>query len=328
MKRIRNKKIEPLQKHPVFLYSKLDSNKLQEHLQITLHTGMEEEEKEELHLKDALTNQLCNIPLPNVEVLNESDVDEIKETVNTTKQKPIASIYKKPKEYIKYSEDVSNKYILSHEDYEYINNTGISIEDYMCAVNKINEENEKFVGNKENLAANLQNIDKNLLKYLQERLLLLYDDKDFNSYACFRKRIIKTARKSRKLELNCIEKLRKLWNEINMIKKLYDLSVTKFKNEIKMFETNNEILRNGIKILQKIGKKRKTRIINKIIGKDKKEKEELFYEKYGDEVFKDAWRLNQLKCLIQQNKLNEKDANEEAKFLYEFVKKEKARKSE
>ncbi|KAM0688594.1 hypothetical protein COBT_000145 [Conglomerata obtusa] len=303
LKRIRNKKIEPSQKHPIYLTSILDASRIQDHVQITLNTGMEEEEKEEVHLKTALTDQNVTIPIPHIE-------SNIKTTARP--------IFRKPKELIKHTQDVTNHYVLSEEDVNFINNSKISIEEFYVSIEKINEENEKYIGNKDHVLTD-ENINTEARKYLKDRLLLLYDDNGFNSYACFRKRIIKTARKSRKLEANCVDKLKRMWNEIITLKKLYDLSVVKFQFEYDNADLENQIIKKGIEIVSTSNRNRQKKIMGRIIVKKKKDRELPFYKKYSShEIFNDEWKLNQFKILLKQTKMTEAAIEEEANFLYKY----------
>ncbi|KAM0675093.1 hypothetical protein GVAV_001433 [Gurleya vavrai] len=303
LKRIRNKKIEPGQKHPILELSKLDTTRIQDHVQMTLNTGMEQQEKEEVHLKTALIDEKSAIPLP-----------EIKECKSII----IYPLFKKLKELIKYNSDVSNYYILSNDDLEFINSKKISIEDFYFNIEKINEENEKYAGNKEIFDSE---IDFHLRNYIQDRILHLYDENGHNSYACFRKRIIKTARKSRKQEASCIEKLKRMWCEIYTLKRLYELSVFKYQFELENMKLVKEMTKVGVDISNHANKKIRRKTICKIIGKKKTEKEELFYKRFGTEdILNDGWKINQYKVFLKQFKLSEKQIDEEAKFLMKFGK--------
>lgn len=288
-KRVRNKKIETDHKYAIHHTSALNPSKIQEHTEIVLNTGMEDEEKEEFHLKSALTNQDSNIPVPRIEQLS---------TVRSKKGK---YTHKRSKDYIKYYNDVENKYILSDEDLEFMDNNNISEGQFYNMVDVVREENEKL--NVHELEIKTPDV---LWNYVQNRLLLLHDHGEFNSYACFRKRIIKSARKSRKVEISVTEKLKRMWSEINSIEKMVNTTKNVFRLENERFELNTKIYAQGVGMLW--NKKIRKRMIHKLIGIKKKSVELPFYKKYAfDDLYNDRRKINEYKFLVKQSKLTDED---------------------
>lgn len=293
-KRIRNKKIENKQPYKIFIESALDKSKIQEHVEIQINTGMEEEEKEEHHLKSALKNE-SSIPIPLII------------SKNSENNLPV---FKKSKEYIKYSSDVENQYILSSEDKEFIEKHNYNESEFLNEANNIKEENEQYIKKVDELSLN-----DPLRNYLQERLLLLHDETDFNSYACFRKRIIKTGRKSRKVESNINEKIKRVWEEINLIEKLIQNSNDIFTKELDVEKCENEIIKMG----KSLGRKNNKKIVNKVIGIKRKVDDNLFYKKYKfDELFADRRKMNEFKYLVKNSKLDNETVENEANILEKY----------
>ncbi|KAM0686360.1 hypothetical protein COBT_002418 [Conglomerata obtusa] len=197
------KKFKSSRKLPICHLSDINATRIQDHAQIAYNTGMEEIETHELHFKAALADQNVIIPTPSFEL-------NIKQTARLKLQKP--------KELIKHTQDVTNHYVLSDEDFIFINESKISIEEFYDYIDCINEEN-KFDGNQDLVLTNVIINDK-ARNYVQDRLLLLYDDDGFNPYVCFRDQNIKTTTKSRKIGAMFIDEFKKIWRKIITQKKL------------------------------------------------------------------------------------------------------------
>lgn len=312
LKRIKNKKLEPNEQYPIYIYDTLIEEKIQDYEQAQFNTGMEEEEKQEHHLKSALENEQSVIPTPQI-----IEVDRIKEP----------EIYKKPKDLIKYNEDIQNTYVISEEDQKFIENNDLNVNVFLDAVEKIRDENEKYIKLSEDNKTNpyiYGEIDLDLRNYLKERLLMLYDETEFDLYACFRKRVIKAGRKSRKFDTSCAEKLKRIWSEINLIEKLCELSLMKYDLEKEYIETKREIVKAGNKLIVNSGRKDQKKIIDKILGKKKKVKEDLFYKKYTfKELIGDRNKINELKTLLKKRKIEDKDLEDEVEILMKIKRQRK-----
>lgn len=297
LKRIKNKKIENDHKYKIYHIESLAQNKIQDHTEIALNTGMEDEEKEEFHLKSALTNEDSNIPVPRIE------------HVATHSSKKGKYTHKRSREYIKYYNDVENKYILCNEDLEFMEEHNISEAQFYNRIDAVREENEK-------LNVHDSNSKKNdmVWNYIQNRVLLLHDHGEFNCYACFRKRIIKSARKSRKVEINVTEKLKRMWIEICDVEKMVNTTKDLFRLEDDAFETNNKILDQSIPLLG--NKKIRRKLKHRLVGIKRKPIEVPFYKKVTyNELSTNRQKMNEFKLLVTQAKLTQEEINLDVRIL-------------
>lgn len=296
-KRVRNKKIDYDLKYPIYNIDTLKPCKLQDYTEISLNTGMEEEEKEELHLKSALINHESNIPVP-----------QILQLVTSAKKKH-SFTHKKSKEYIKYYTDIKNRYVLSEDDNIFMEKNNITENQFYNMIENVRSENEKISIHE------IENKRKSILwRYVQEHVLLLHDHGEFNSYACFRKRIIKSLRKSRKVEINVTEKLKRIWSEILSVESMIEMTKNIFMCEKEIFELNKHILDEGVPFLsyKKLRRKLKDRLCN-----IKRRPVEIpFYKKYTfKELCEDPRKMNEYKYLLHQKKLSSNEIANEVHLL-------------
>ncbi|EJW01569.1 hypothetical protein EDEG_00421 [Edhazardia aedis USNM 41457] len=400
-KRIRNKKIDTQTTYPVKLLQDLDEKRLQFHVQSNVNTGMEDHEKEEVHLKKVLQKSELHIPTPKIE--------QIEGVIE--KYKPL---YKKSKEYIKFNDDCPNDYILSEEDLHFCKENNFTEAFFVDYLSQMKDENEKFLQNKikkqcnsnssnigysnfdtsyisntsvignnsidnntigsniinrnniiisnndgiiEDLSSMVNGITANyneiqstpfglnisqdensqkitqimpekiekLRDYIQDRILLLYDNNGFNAYACFRRYIIKAARQSRRSETTCIDQIHKVFGEMRYTENLFQIAQHKFETELDLAKTISGISNLGCaqsllyKNVNASDKKFRRNVMNPILGIKRKEKIVPFYKKCKFATLRfDKNLILELQKVMYEGDKHKKDDIDKAFNLFEY----------
>jgi len=278
MKRSRTKKLEDNQKYRIVV----EEPELREYIHTNIQSGLEVDEEKEYHFKNVMKEKSGVIHVP--------EIQEIEE-----KNQILHKDFSFTKNFIKNKKDVENKIEILEED------------KIFCIENKINEDvllellqnitrQELFDKTK---YRNIENLDK-ILEYCQQREIKTFFHDDYDSFLCFRNRVIRSTRKSRKSDQSASEKIKKLNKEVELLKMMEELTIERFRLEEELENTQNEIFDLTIKN----SKLRSKKIINEIFNVEKKQ-ELNFYKTCNnlEELRKDKKKLVILKKLYFKKKI-------------------------
>lgn len=293
IKRKRNAKLENDVHYQVLNEYEIEMSYIEEYKPHTISTGMEAEEEKEHHLKSIIIEGTGKIPIPIVKKGRKLDLKE----------------YKRPSSYIHWSEDCENRIILDQDDKKFIKQNGIPEKKFyeLLKVNdfKTFQEQHDYI------------IMDHVINYIEKRrtkVLNIESLEDF--YICFRKRIIKPPKKSRRTEENVINRLKRMWIEFNTLHNLYNCHLKRCELEKELLKTNNEIfsLVNDARSIKRISRR--------FFKKKEKVKEFLFYKSCNnlEELYINHAKLKKLKDVISNplNKLSGLELEREARALEEL----------
>ncbi|KAG0436921.1 Enhancer of polycomb-like protein 1 [Dictyocoela muelleri] len=272
--RIRPKKIDRMTKYKVVSPEELNDYVDYTHI---IHTGMEAEEEKEVHIKKIMTGEKLVITVP--EILPARIIKYYDHNINDNynhkdENKSLITIFCQPKELIKYDKDVENLYIPDKEDKnicdenvfrkiihelknkslkdltnEFINQKFNGDKNNDNCINDDNDDNG-IDNNNNNDINNVINTEIlktseheiiNTLKTISQKTICLFDENDLNPYLCFRKRIIKSGRKSRRNESNCVEKLKRMYDEFYILDKIIELKISLNKKKKELLKIEKKI---------------------------------------------------------------------------------------
>ncbi|TBU13730.1 hypothetical protein CWI38_0350p0040 [Hamiltosporidium tvaerminnensis] len=284
MKRIRNKKFETSAAYYVYDEKEIDINYIQDYIPPSISTGMEAEEEKEIHLKEIISGKKEKIPIPLIEY---------------TENKEEENLFKRGKEYIKYTEDVPNEYILDDEDIEF------------CKINNIPDTEliKRYSSGSEDF----------IINYLQPAMLKFNDDSSFNPYVCFRKQIIKTGRRTRRSEISCIDKMKRLHSEFTIINNIYNSSLNMLETESDLYKTKYQILSTATKAMLGTSSRKRKSIYRSVLGIQKPTKFIPFYKKLlnFDNLLFDRKKIQEYKTMIfgSEKNIEKMDLDDEVNFI-------------
>lgn len=300
IKRKRNQKLENEIQYGVYNVLDVNCELLDNYVLNNPNTGMEVEEEKEHHLKTIMTCGTGEIPTPVIEIDQE---------------------YKYPRDFrrgdrlLKYSKDVDNDLIMSRDEIceqaQRKDNVSISeiqtvLEKPFYSLSELKNE-ERFSGK----------LDK-ISSYL-ERSQIRTKSECNDAYTCFRKRIVKLARKTRKNESNIAEKIKKLWVELNYNKAIYDLHLSRCNLKVEYFEVYDKILSQ----IKKIKNPKLSKKIEKRFYRKKSVHSSDYYKTCGSfaELAADSTKIRVLKELIFKvdPKLNSVELEKEVKILESLI---------
>lgn len=289
LKRRRNKKLEHEVKYDVVMDTEVDAEMLETYKAANISTGMEAEEEKEHHLRKIITHGCGDIPTPVISV--QEDYIRYGE-------------YRRPKEFVKWSDDVPNEVVLVEDyDTEFMKSHGVG-------------ENE--------LHALLEDPTKNndapqeLQSYASRRVVKIINDESLlDAYICFRRRTHKLPRKSRRSEANINERLRRMWVELNALKKLYELHLKRCELSREYVECSRDIVNIGASLDSESRLRRK--IQKKMFKKRKSTVPAEYYKTCGPfrELFGNYEKVKALKDFLYKQcpKMNSLDLEREAKAM-------------
>lgn len=303
-KRVRNKKLEINKQYPAYFEDQLESSILLEYTQISLKTGVEQEEEKEVHLKKLLENGKGDIVVP---LVNFTD-DHVKEL----------DTYKLPTKYIKHKKDVPNAYILQQEDYEYLKDENIKV----CEFKKITS----LIGKKEYETLQDSTVKQKVTDYYFKKVVKMVGNDDYDAYLCFRKRTNMLGRKNRRSETTTLEKLKRIYIEFWYINKLLE-------HKNKEQELNEEILAIDYKISEAILKlksdyslSKRKKMYNRLYRSDAYKKALPFYKtcRSFTDLLNDRKKIYELKKTLLNPKkpLSKEEIETEVEVLSRFCMKE------
>lgn len=279
-KRKRNVKISNDVNHKVIKQEELNIAQLDDYVPPSLDTGMEAEEEKEIHLKNIIEVGKGDIPLP----------------VIITVDNPARQIYgsfKQKKKYMFFNEDAKNKYILDEEDKKLCGNSNIS--------------EDIFIKTIEDVANGVQaesKLEENISDVVLPKIIVREEGFKYPSYVCFRKRVIKPNRRSRRSEENAKEKLEKLWSELYLLNELCELKLEKTNIEKKYEDVSLDICTIAQSILNSTSRSGRKKIVRMILKKpDTDKKDGLFasISAFGNLMF-DRTRIRALRKRLAEIK--------------------------
>ncbi len=219
IKRKRNKKLENEIRYDVVSDTMVDPALLEAYKVSNLNTGMEAEEEKEHHLRSIIAQGSGEIPTP--------VVDEQEEYVRYGE-------YKRPRDFIRWDGDAQNEIVVDAGDLKFLGEKKLDV--------------GKFVGLVSG-ATGLEGVGPEVKDYVHRRVLkTISEDNQADAYICFRKRIPKPPRKSRRSESNVNERLRRMWVEFNILKGLYTLHLKRCELEREYLECNKSIASIGLEL--------------------------------------------------------------------------------
>ncbi|KAM0672122.1 hypothetical protein OCOL_000776 [Ordospora colligata] len=240
-KRKRNVKIDNSKSYVIYKPGSTDSLFLEEYIPLALDTGMEADEEKEVHLKSIIEEGKGDIPIPVI-----VDVDN-----------PARKEYGKyivPKKYVEWFGDASNEYFVNDNDEKCCREMGISkerLQELLLTIARdqcVSNENREFV------------------EIASSRILVRSDKLDSPAYICFRRRIVKPNRRSRKCEEQSKEKVERMWAELYLLEKLCKLYYNKNMLEREFEEVEEELVKAAYTLMKDSTKSIKKKIARKIRG--------------------------------------------------------------
>ena len=294
IKRKRNKKLENDIKYNVLSIGDADPELLETFKLNNLnHAGMEADEEREHHLKNIITRGAGEIPTPVVS----------RQPIRTKHE-----LYRRPKEYIKWEADVPNVFLVEKSDRAFLGSAGISEEAFLSVVDPASRSGDT---------------DSRIKEYLGRRTLKVAgEDAQSDAYACFRKRVPKNARKSRRNEAAVSEKLRKMWIELSVLESLYMLHHKRCELEREYLECSRQILRMGTDPGHRNGLKRK--VYTRLFRKRKIGVQAEYYKSCGplSELSSNYEKIRQIRGFLYRTdlKISACDLEKEAAALENYKK--------
>lgn len=292
IKRKRNAKLENDVAYQVLNEYEIEMSYLEEYKPPTITTGMEIEEEKEHHLKSIIVQGTGKIPIPVVKKSKKLDLKE----------------WKRPASNIHWTEDCENKILIDQDDKKFIKYHNLTEKDFFELL-----EVKDFKSYQEKNDIILMD---SVIDYIEKRKVKVLDTESMEDfYICFRKRIIKPPKKSRRTEENVLNRLRRMWIEFNSLNNLYNHHLKRCELEKDLLKTNNEIIdyADTPKIMKLITKK--------LFKRKDKVKEYLFYKTCDnlEELSSNPAKLKKLKELMNTPsvKLSGLDLEKEAKALEE-----------
>ncbi|KMV66010.1 hypothetical protein M970_061100 [Encephalitozoon cuniculi EcunIII-L] len=241
-KRKRNVKVDHSQMYPVYKPGSFDVSSLEEYIPPSLDTGMEADEEKELHLKKIMEGEKGSIPIPiMVEVNN-----------------PARQMYGKyipRRRYVEWAGDAENEYLLDHRDEEACRELGMSREEFCRSMCMVEREQSPAEGGEK------------LTKMISSRILIRSERFSPLAYVCFRKRIIKPSRRSRRSEELSKEKVERIWRELHLLGVLCDFYCKRNRLERALESVESDLFRTSCILMKNNTRKVRRRIARKMVNR-------------------------------------------------------------
>jgi hypothetical protein len=272
-KRKRNVKVENDVSYRVVEQEELDESQLEDYIPPSIDTGMEADEEKEVHLRKIIEAGAGDIPIP-----------VIAEVENPARE--LYSKFRPKSRYINWMEDARNEYLLDSEDERLCEELGLS--------------RKLFLSHIEALAAGSgeEGETENRIKNAILPKMLVRDEKYiYPSYVCFRRRILKPNRRSRKCEEGSREKLDRIWAELNILNRLCELNMLKLRAEQELEETKSVLLESAYLLMKSSGRGARRKIVRRVFRKPRKASKLRFFSTCSaiNELVFDRFRIKSLK---------------------------------
>lgn len=302
-KRLRNKKLEQNRPYQVFYLTDLNPYDLIDYHQQNVKTGIEQDEEKETHLKEVLTGGRKEILVPGIASIQKNEKEKTKQksiikkefieqkeqgTIETAKIK-----YHRPENFIKYRKDCKNEIILSDDDKKVLDENEMTENEFLKKLNEIMNKRSDDL-----LDESTQRVKKIIEQNFSHRLLKINEP---GSSGCFRRLTTHMIRKNRRSESSTIEKLKRLWIEINEIETLMQLKAEQ-----------NEINQSLIEVCEKltifhteisnIDLKDRKKIYNNIFLQEKNKVKPFFLSVNFDELLNSKRKRLELQKILRQKK--------------------------
>ncbi|ADM11716.1 uncharacterized protein Eint_061090 [Encephalitozoon intestinalis ATCC 50506] len=276
-KRKRNVKIDNGLPYAIYKPGSFDVSSLEEYVPPSLDTGMEADEEKELHLKKIMEGEKGNIPIP----------------VITKVDNPAREIYGKyvPKrKYVEWIGDAENEYLMNNEDRRICKESGVDEKQFYGILSTISNKQDLLEG-KEKFS-----------RMVASRILIRNEKFNPLAYVCFRKRIIKPSRRSRRSEELSKEKVERMWKELHLLEALCKLYGKRNKLERDLEDVECSLLETFCLLMKNSSRKARKKMGRKILdrhGKSPKDGVVCASGTIGDIMF-DRTRIRLLKQRIQE----------------------------
>lgn len=259
LKRKRNLKIDNTMNYRVCILRDLDSEYLEDYVEVH-DSGMEADEEKEIQLQKIMQGAGNEIPLPVVRKIDN----------------PALAMYKdiKIKKHIKWNVDCKNEYIEDATDagkkMELKNPTE---EDNAAGGDSIAEAENGQLSDEAiarafqtfgEVASAVNNKNKRLVDYVLGRTLVRYERAGYEAYACFRRRVFHPTFKSRRNELIMLEKLERMGAEFQAQHKLCELLMKRCRAQHRHIRRTGRLL--AAYAAASLSKKEKRAYKRKILG--------------------------------------------------------------
>lgn len=283
-KRKRNVKIDNGNRYVVCRPGTVDVEALEEYVPPAMDTGMEADEEKEMHLKKIIEKGIGDIPIPVIaEVDNGARAGYGK--------------YVQGSRYINWTEDARNEYLLDDADRTFCEDAGIGEDDFMQSV-----------------------MDESPVDAAVPKTLIREESTNYPAYVCFRKRVIKPNRRSRRSEELSKEKMERMWSELHILDRLCRLSAERNALELSLQDVEMEMFSNAHVLMQSCSERQRRRMSRKIfrrVGRLLKPTGAV-----GDVMF-DRLRIRSLRRRLveirQKKSIGERDADVQALKRYNEV---------
>ncbi|KAH9411215.1 hypothetical protein HK407_07g12080 [Ordospora pajunii] len=274
-KRKRNVKIDNNKSYAICKPGSTDELLLEEYVPPTLDTGMEADEEKEVHLKSIIEEGKGDIPIPVI-----VDVDNL---ARREYGKYFAS-----KRYVEWLGDASNEYIVNSDDERSCREMEISKEKLQKLLLTISRDQC------------LSNENKKYVEMVASRILVRSDKLDSPAYICFRRRVVKPNRRSRKCEELAKEKVERMWTEFYLLEKLCKLYYSKNRLERESEDVEDELVKVTYTLMKGSTRSTRRKIARKIRGDAIKPSESTNGGREG--LLFDRWRIKALRRRIAEAK--------------------------
>jgi hypothetical protein len=272
-KRKRNVRIENDAGYRVLRLEELDESQAEDYVPPSIDTGMEADEEKEVHLRKIIEAGTGDIPIPVI-----AEVDNPARALYTQ--------FKPRSRYINWMEDARNEYLLDNEDAKLCEELGLSRAQFLSYI--------------EALAANTESGDgvESRIRSCTLPKMLARDEKCvYASYVCFRKRVLKPNRRTRKCEENSKEKLDRIWAELNILNRLCELSMLRLKAERDLEEVKRGLIESACMVMKSSGKNTRKKIMRRILRRPRRTPKLKFFNTCNaiNELVFDRFRIKSLK---------------------------------
>lgn len=262
-KRVRNRKLESFISYPIHPLKSLNQHLLLDYQYSNIKTGIEQDEEKETDLTQVLQGGKKEIFTPQI--------------LKDEKYKVKESTWKRPEKYIQSQKDCKNRLILSDKERTILKNNQISEPLFYHVLNKINEKGPDayqpsldqdldLKSDMDNIQSDTNQVDSNTDPTIESnsnttninlinsdsnpdlhkiKLFILQNFKNrllHINKTCFRKLTAHLSRKSRRSETACLDKLKKLYQELNVINKLFVMKKEEQKLNDEILTIDDEIL--------------------------------------------------------------------------------------
>lgn len=297
-KRKRNVKIDNNKKYTICKPNTVEALCLEEYIPPSIDTGMEADEEKEIHLKRIIEGGVGHIPIP---IMKEID----------NPARNVYGQYKPRSRYITWCGDAKNEYILDDNDRKFCEDHGIDEEEFAKSINMISH-GQAFESD----------IGSRYADVVVPKTLIRDENLCFPTYVCFRKRIVKPNRRSRRSEELSKEKVERMWTELHLLNVLCELSIQKNRLEQSLESLESDLLSSACMVVKNSNREHRKKLYRAIFRNPRSASGAAVAGSYGtiSDLMFDRFRIrslrNRLHEVKQKKALGERDAEVRALKKY------------